>query len=74
MSSSRGSSQLRDQTHISFAPVLQVDALLLSHRGSPSKHIERAIFLSLWLIDLRSLYPVTSQWQSSKYEADPLTE
>ena len=74
MSSFRGSSQLRDQTHISFAPVLQADSLLLSHQGSPSKYIEGAIFLTLWLIDLRSLYPVTSQWQSSKYEADPLME
>ena len=59
MSSSRGSSRLRHQTHISSAPELQADSLLLSHQGSPSKYIEGAIFLTLWFIDLRSLCPVT---------------
>ena len=35
-SSSRGSSQPRDRTHVS-SPALQADSLPLSHEGSPSK-------------------------------------
>ena len=34
VSFSRGSSWLRDWTHISMSPVLQVDSLSLSHQGS----------------------------------------
>ena len=34
MPSSRGSSRPRDQTHVSVAPALQADSLLLSHWGS----------------------------------------
>ena len=47
ISSSRGSSQLRDQTGISTA--LQVDSLPLSHGGSPCTHIKDPnVFLVKW--------------------------
>ena len=40
ISSSRGSSQPRDQTHISCISCVQVDSLLLSHGGRPTGNPE----------------------------------
>ena len=55
ISSSRGSSKLRDQTHVSHVSCIAGDSLSLRHQGNPIKHY------ALHLINLRILLNTITQ-------------